>query len=54
MDMSRLSVSAAARNIRDGAFTSEDYVLALLRRCEQAKQLNAFIHMNPAQVLEDA
>ncbi|MCR9136076.1 MAG: amidase family protein [Alphaproteobacteria bacterium] len=54
MDMSQLSLCAAAQNIRQGTFTSEDYVLALLRRCEQAKQLNAFLYMDAAQVLDDA
>lgn len=54
MDMTQLSLHTAARNIRDGAFTCEEYASALLDRCHRAKRLNAFIRLDPAQVLEDS
>ena len=49
-----LSATEAVAHMSQGALTSERYAEALLARCESARALNAFITLEPAQVLEDA
>jgi indoleacetamide hydrolase len=49
-----LSAVQAVAAIRGGDLRAEDYARALLDRCEQLKDLNAFISLNPDAVLEAA
>ena len=51
LELSALSAVAAMRR---GELTAERYAAALLARCEAARSLNAFISLEPAQVLEAA
>lgn len=50
----RLSATEAARAIRAGELRAEDYARALLDRAASLAHLNAFITLDPEQVLEDA
>ena len=54
MDGSSLGLAAAAAAIRGGEITSEAYTAALLRRARTLAELNAFIAINEAAVLEAA
>ncbi|MEO8451009.1 MAG: amidase family protein, partial [Gemmatimonadota bacterium] len=49
-----LSAADAVAAMRRGDLKAEDYAAALLARCEAGKSLNAFITLEPAQVLEAA
>jgi indoleacetamide hydrolase len=49
-----LSAVEAVAQMSQGALTSERYAQALLARCQSAHALNAFISLEPAQVLEAA
>ena len=49
-----LSAAAAVAHMSDGALTCERYAQALLARCQVARPLNAFITLDPDQVLGDA
>jgi mandelamide amidase len=49
-----LSAVEAVAQMSQGALTSERYAQALLARCQSARALNAFISLEPAQVLEAA
>lgn len=50
MDLLDLSAVEAVSRMSRGEMTVEQYVDALLRRCEAFKSLNAFITLDPAQV----
>ncbi|SCB35050.1 mandelamide amidase [Bradyrhizobium shewense] len=54
MDRSSLGLAAAAAAIRGGEITSEAYTAALLRRARTLTELNAFIAIDEAAVLEAA
>jgi Asp-tRNA(Asn)/Glu-tRNA(Gln) amidotransferase A subunit family amidase len=49
-----LSAAEAVERMRRGDLSSENYAEALLERCASAKALNAFITLEPDQVLRDA
>jgi mandelamide amidase len=49
-----LSAVDAVRAMKLGALTAERYAATLLERCAQLKDLNAFITLDPAGVLEQA
>jgi Asp-tRNA(Asn)/Glu-tRNA(Gln) amidotransferase A subunit family amidase len=49
-----LSAVEAVAQMSQGALTSEHYAQALLAKCRSAQPLNAFISLEPAQVLEAA
>ena len=49
-----LSATDAVGAMVRGEVTAEAYATALLRRCEAAKSLNAFITLDPERVLETA
>src|ERR1700737_805807 len=53
-DLCNLSAVEAVAHMSQGALTSEQYAQALLARCQSAHPLNAFITLEPAQVLEAA
>jgi Asp-tRNA(Asn)/Glu-tRNA(Gln) amidotransferase A subunit family amidase len=53
-DLCNLSAVDAVAHMSQGALTSERYAQALLARCRSAQALNAFITLEPAQVLEAA
>jgi Asp-tRNA(Asn)/Glu-tRNA(Gln) amidotransferase A subunit family amidase len=52
--LSDLSAVEAVAQMSQGALTSEHYAQALLAKCHSAQLLNAFISLEPAQVLEAA
>ncbi|MBR0873094.1 amidase [Bradyrhizobium tropiciagri] len=54
IDCSSLGLAAAAAAIRGGEITSEAFTAALLRRARTFAELNAFITINEAAVLEAA
>src|SRR5271169_2654161 len=49
-----LSAVEAIAQMSRGELTAERYAEALLERCHAARELNAFITIEPQQVLEDA
>jgi Asp-tRNA(Asn)/Glu-tRNA(Gln) amidotransferase A subunit family amidase len=49
-----LSAAEAVARMRRGELSSEGYAEALLERCASAKAINAFITLEPDQVLRDA
>jgi indoleacetamide hydrolase len=49
-----LSATEAVAQMTSGELSCEQYATALLERCAQIRALNAFISLNPAQVLADA
>ena len=49
-----LSATEASTLMRDGGLTAETYANALLKQCEAFRRLNAFISLEPEQVLEAA
>lgn len=49
-----LGATEAVAAMRRGDLSAEDYAAALLDRCEQARNLNAFITLEPERVLEAA
>jgi mandelamide amidase len=51
---SELSAVDAVWAMRDGSITAEDYALSLLDQCQRGSALNAFITLDPEQVLEAA
>jgi len=53
-ELCNLSAVEAVARMSQGALTSERYAQALLVRCQSAHALNAFISLEPAQVLEAA
>ena len=53
-DLAELTTVQAALAIRNGDVKAEDYAKALLQRCEQGAALNAFISIDPEQLLEKA
>jgi Asp-tRNA(Asn)/Glu-tRNA(Gln) amidotransferase A subunit family amidase len=53
-DLCALSATEAVAHMSQGALTSERYAQALLAKCRSAHVLNAFITLEPAQVLEAA
>jgi indoleacetamide hydrolase len=53
-DLCNLSATEAVSHMSQGSLTSERYAEALLARCRSARDLNAFIALDPARVLEDA
>ncbi len=53
-DLTSLSAAEAVRRMRSGELSCERYAGALLDRCVAAKELNAFITLEPQRVLEDA
>jgi mandelamide amidase len=53
-DLCNLSAVEAVARMSQGTLTSERYAEALLARCQSARALNAFITLEPAQVLEAA
>ncbi|HLW23512.1 MAG TPA: indoleacetamide hydrolase [Steroidobacteraceae bacterium] len=54
MDLTTLSATEAVRRMRSGEISCERYARALLDRCQAAKELNAFIALEPEGVLADA
>ncbi|MDE0149142.1 MAG: amidase family protein [Rhodospirillaceae bacterium] len=48
------TASEALREIGAGRISPREYAEALLAQCEAAAGLNAFIHLDPEQVLEEA
>ncbi len=48
------TASEALREIGDGRISAREYAEALLAQCERAGGLNAFIHLDPEQVLDAA
>lgn len=52
--LTELSATQAVAAMRQGEFSAADYASALLQRCERAKNLNAFISLQPERVLEAA
>jgi mandelamide amidase len=52
--LTELSAAEAITRMRGGDFSAEEYSRALLERCMSAKSLNAFITLEPEQVLRDA
>jgi indoleacetamide hydrolase len=53
-DLANLGAVEAVAHMSQGALTSEHYAQALLKKCHAAEGLNAFISLEPAQVLEAA
>jgi mandelamide amidase len=53
-DLCNLSAVEAVAHMSQGALTSERYAQALLARCQSAHALNAFITLEPAQLIEAA
>jgi mandelamide amidase len=53
-NLNALSATAACDAMRKGDLKAEDYAAALLARCDAGKQLNAFISLDSAKVLEAA
>lgn len=53
-ELHSLSAEEAVRRMRAGELRAEDYAAALLERARRFESLNAFIAIEPAQVLEDA
>ncbi len=53
-DLCNLSAVEAVAHMSQGSLTAERYAQALLSRCRSAHALNAFITLDPAQVLEAA
>src|SRR5689334_10833982 len=54
MNFEQLSLRAAAAAIRNGELSAEVYAQALLARCEAARSLNVFLHIDPERVLAAA
>lgn len=54
MDLAALGAVEAVRALVSGDVKAEDYARALLRRCEDGADLNAFISLRPEAVLEAA
>jgi Asp-tRNA(Asn)/Glu-tRNA(Gln) amidotransferase A subunit family amidase len=54
MDLTALTISAAAAALRRGDFSAAAYAEALLAQAAAGAALNAFIHHDPAQVRADA
>jgi len=52
--LTNLSATQAVAAMRRGDILAVDYASALLQRCETAKDLNAFISLQPERVLEAA
>jgi mandelamide amidase len=52
--LTELSATDAIAAMRRGDLPAEDYAAALLDRCEQGRDLNAFITLEPERVLEAA
>jgi indoleacetamide hydrolase len=53
-DLCNLSAVEAVAHLSQGSLTAERYAQALLARCRSEHELNAFITLDPARVLEDA
>jgi Asp-tRNA(Asn)/Glu-tRNA(Gln) amidotransferase A subunit family amidase len=53
-ELCNLGALEAVARMSQGALTAERYAQALLARCRAAKELNAFITLEPDRVLEDA
>src|SRR6202451_3198467 len=53
-DLCNLGAAEAVAHMSQGALTSERYTQALLAKCQSAQELNAFITLEPARVLEAA
>ena len=53
-ELGNLGAAEAVARMSQGALTAERYAEALLARCRAAKELNAFITLEPDRVLEDA
>lgn len=53
-DLHSLSAVEAVRRMRAGDLRAEDYAAALLERARRFESLNAFITLDPGQVMEDA
>ena len=53
-EVSDWTASEALREIGAGRISSREYAEALLARCREAGGLNAFIHLEPQQVLDSA
>ena len=53
-EMLELSAVSAVQAMKQGDFTAERYATALLDRCAEGKHLNAFISLDPVQVLGSA
>jgi Asp-tRNA(Asn)/Glu-tRNA(Gln) amidotransferase A subunit family amidase len=53
-ELGNLGAAEAVAHMAQGALTAERYAHALLARCRAAKELNAFITLEPDRVLEDA
>ena len=53
-DLGDLGAVEAVAQMSQGSLTSERYAQALLAKCHTAQALNAFISLEPAQVLEAA
>jgi indoleacetamide hydrolase len=54
MELHSFDLREAASGLRDGDFSAEDYATALLRRCAALAHLNAFIALDPDDVLAAA
>ncbi len=53
-DATDWTASEALREMRDSRISAREYAEALLAQCERAGGLNAFIHLDPQQVLDGA
>ena len=53
-EISDWTASEALREIGEGRISAREYAEALLAQCERARGLNAFIHLDPRQVLDAA
>ncbi len=53
-DLAALSATDAVTAMRNGDIGAEKYAGALLRRCDERRDLNAFISLDPQRVLEAA
>ena len=53
-ELGDLGAAEAVARMSQGGLTAERYAEALLARCRAAKELNAFISLEPDRVLEDA
>jgi len=49
-----LSATEAVAAMREGSISAEEYATALLRRCQDAGNLNAWISLEPERVIEAA
>ncbi len=54
MDLTEFTISEASAALRRGDASAEAYAEALLAKAERGAALNAFIHLEPAQVRADA